>query len=221
MQFLENVTLLGASKVKRRVLTEALTFAPRLIAADGGVKNAVKIGQLPEFVIGDLDSADPDILARIPPDRQIRIAEQETTDFEKCLLTIDAPLILGVGFLGRRLDHQLAAFNALLRYKEKPVVLIGTHDLCFHLPPDLTFRIGRGTRVSLFPLVPVTGRSEGLRWPVAGISFAPDGRIGTSNIAEEDDMRLCMDGPGMLAIMPRAVLPQVVQALSPSGARGR
>lgn len=215
MQFLENVTLLGASKVKRRVLTEALTFAPRLIAADGGVKNAVKIGQLPEFVIGDLDSADPAILARIPLDRQIRIAEQDTTDFEKCLLTIRAPLILGVGFLGRRLDHQLAAFNALLRHKEKPVVLIGTHDLCFHLPPDFTLRAGKGTRVSLFPLVPVTASSEGLRWPLRGIPFAPDGRIGTSNIAEEDSLRLRMDGPGMLAIMPRAVLPQVVQALSP------
>lgn len=215
MQFSNNVTLLGASKVKRRVLTEALTFAPHLIAADGGVKNAVKIGQMPEFVIGDFDSADPLILAQIPPDRQIRIQEQVTTDFEKCLARIDAPLILGVGFLGRRLDHQLAAFNALMRFAKKPVVLLGTHDLCFHMPRELTLNVSVGTRVSLFPMVPVTGSSEGLKWPIAQIPFAPDGRIGTSNSADQETIRLRMDGPGMLAIMPRAVLAQVVQALGP------
>ncbi|MGB5556922.1 MAG: thiamine diphosphokinase [Paracoccaceae bacterium] len=214
MQFSENVTLLGASKVKLGVLTEALTFAPRLVAADGGAKIAVKIGQMPDFVVGDLDSIDPQTLAQIPKNRLVRVSEQETTDFEKCLTVIDAPVILGVGFLGRRVDHQLAAFNALIRHAHKPVVLINKRDLCFHLPADITLPLERGTRVSLFPMAPVTGRSEGLRWPIDGIAFAPDGRIGTSNIADGGTVRLNMDGPGMLAIMPRAALAQVVRALA-------
>jgi len=219
VQFAEKVTLLGASKVKRGVLTEALTFAPRLLAADGGAKNAVKIGQIPDFVVGDFDSIDRQILAQIPKERQIRVSEQETTDFEKCLSVIEAPMILGVGFLGRRIDHQLAAFNALVRYAHRPVVLIGKREICFHVPGNLVLTLAIGTRVSLFPMTTVDGRSEGLKWPIDDIRFAPNGRIGTSNVTVAKTMRLQMNGPGMLAIMPRAALSQVVQALAPTSAR--
>lgn len=215
MQFTEKVTLLGASKVKRRVLTEALMFAPYLIAADGGAKNAVKIGQLPEFVIGDFDSVDAATLAQIPDERQIRVPEQDTTDFEKCLNWIESPLIVGVGFLEQRLDHQMAALNALVKFRDRAVVLVGDHDLCFHLPPDISVRTDRNQRFSLFPMAEVTGSSEGLRWPIEGLRFAPDGRVGTSNEVVADVVRVRMNRPGMLAIMPRAALPAVVQALSP------
>ena len=215
MQFSQHVTLLGGSKVKQRVLTEALNFAPALVAADGGAKNAVKLGRLPQFVIGDFDSIDAKTLAAIPADRRIRIAEQDTTDFEKCLALIDARLILGVGFLGRRVDHELAALNALVRHPGRAIVLVSARDVCFHLPPELALTVGAGTRLSLFPMAPATGRSSGLRWPIEGIAFAPDGRIGTSNIADRDTVHLRMDAPGMLAIMPRAALGQVVRALVP------
>ena len=214
MRFSENVTLLGASKVKSGVLTEALMFAPHLVAADGGAKNAVKIGQLPEFVIGDFDSVDVGTLAQIPDERQIRVLEQDTTDFEKCLSRIEAPLIVGVGFLGRRLDHQMAALNALVRFRDRAVVLMGSIDLCFHLPREMELRLKVGQRFSLFPMAEVTGTSDGLRWPIAGIRFAPDGRIGTSNEVSEPAVRLRTDGPGLLAIMPRAALASVVRALS-------
>lgn len=169
---------------------------------------------MPQFVIGDLDSVDPETLSRIPVDRQIRIEEQDTTDFDKCLALVDAPLILGVGFLGRRLDHQLAAFNTLVRHPQRAILLVGKHDLCFHLPPDLTLNLALDSRLSLFPLMPVTGRSSGLRWPIDGIAFAPDGRIGTSNIVNRETISLTMDCPGMLAIMPRAALVQVVRAFA-------
>jgi thiamine pyrophosphokinase len=62
-----------------------------------------------------------------------------------------------------------------------------------------------GDRFSLFPMAGVTGRSEGLKWPIAGLQFAPDARGGTSNQAL-GPVRLQMDGPGMLVIVPRARL---------------
>ena len=64
-------------------------------------------------------------------------------------------------------------------------------------------RIGlpRGTRLSLFPLGPVQGDSEGLRWPLAGLDFAPDGMIGTSNEVS-GPVRLRMQAPKMLVILP-------------------
>jgi len=215
VHYFEKVTLVGAGKAYNGDITEALTYAPRLVAADGGVKNAVKIGQMPDLVIGDMDSARKRDLAGLPPDRVVRIAEQDTTDFEKCLMTFSAPLILGVGFLGGRLDHELAALSVLVRYAAQPCILLSRTELCFHLATTLTLAVDPGTRLSLFPMARVSGRSTGLRWPIAGLDFAPDGRIGTSNAVEDTQVTLAMDGPGMLIILPRATLPQVIAALSP------
>lgn len=215
MQFSENVTLLGAGKAKRAVIVESLGHAPVLIAADGGAKIAVKMGQTPQFVVGDFDSIDSNTLKRIPQNRRLRITEQDSTDFEKCLALLQAPLILGVGFLGRRLDHQLAALNALVKFPSQTCVLLNNRDLCFHLPANFDLALKPGTRVSLFPMAPVQGRAEGLAWPIEGLDFAPAGRIGTSNSTTGAALKLRMDGPGMLIILPRAALGSVIAALQP------
>jgi thiamine pyrophosphokinase len=170
---------------------------------------------MPDFVIGDMDSARKRDLAEMPVERIIRVTEQDTTDFEKCLMAISAPLILGVGFLGGRLDHELAALSALVRYVSQPCILLSRTEICFHPPRKLTLTVEPGSRVSLFPLAQVRGKSTGLRWPIDTIAFAPDGRIGTSNIAERAQITLEMDRPGMLVILPRRALPQVIEALSP------
>jgi thiamine pyrophosphokinase len=58
----------------------------------------------------------------------------------------------------------------------------------------------------------VTGQSEGLRWPIAGLRFAPDQMIGTSN-ETIGPVQLTMDRPGLLVILPIETLEQVKQAL--------
>jgi thiamine pyrophosphokinase len=210
---LDSVTLLGGGQVNKAQITEALLYAPLLAAADGGAKIAVKMGHIPKIVIGDFDSIDKKTLAKIPPNRLKRIPEQESTDFEKCLTNISAPLILGIGFMGGRVDHQLAAFNALVRHAHQPCILIGKRDLCFHVPPKITLVLTPKSRLSLFPMANVRGSSAGLEWPIDGLDFAPAGRIGTSNMTKTGSVTLQMDGPGMLAIVPRAELASIVGAL--------
>ena len=144
----------------------------------------------------------------------LEVGEQDSTDLEKCLYSVEAPLFIGLGFLGGRIDHHLAAMNGLVRHAARPVVLIGGADLCFLCPPDFAIELAAGTRVSLFPMGPVTGMaSEGLRWPVTGLAFAPDARIGTSNIATGGRVRLAFDAPRMLVILPAAQLGRVVDRL--------
>ena len=127
---------------------------------------------------------------------------------------IAAVIFLGLGFLGGRLDHQLAAMSALARHSAQQVVLLGGEDICFLCPPALELDLAAGTRVSLFPMGPVAGlRSEGLRWSVAGLDFAPCGRIGTSNEALGGPMRIAFDAPGMLVILPSSSLAHVAQRL--------
>jgi thiamine pyrophosphokinase len=69
-----------------------------------------------------------------------------------------------------------------------------------------------GTRLSLFPLGAVSGTSDGLRWPIDGLSFAPDGTIGTSNEVT-GPVHLTMNAPKMLIILPAEMLEAVMQAM--------
>lgn len=212
------VTLVGAGTAPRADIEAALALAPRLVAADGGAAHALAAGALPEAVIGDFDSLDPAALAAIPPDRLHRVSEQETTDFDKALRRIRAPLVIGVGFLGERVDHLLAAQSVLMRRPERPCLLMGAGDLVFLCPPRLSLEVGPGTRVSLYPLAPVRGRSTGLFWPIDGIDFAPGGMIGTSNRAT-GPVSIEIEAPRMLVILPRHCLAAAAAALQRPHAR--
>ena len=207
----EPIALFGGGYVGSEDTDLVLSRVKRVVAADGGAAALIDSGHIPDAVIGDMDSLSTEYRARLPAGTMIEIDEQDSTDFEKSLRSIDAPLVIGVGFLGARVDHQLAVFNALIRFQDRPCILLGEHEVIFHAPPRISVRLNAGETVSLFPLRPVTGRSTGLEWPIDGLEFAPDGRIGTSNRALSE-VQLHLDGPGLLVMMPRRALDQVMQA---------
>ncbi len=208
------ITLVGGGPVSGRDLATALRRAPMLVAADGGADRALARGQQPQAVIGDMDSIS-DAARGVMADGAVHLmAEQETTDFDKALRSVSAPFVLGLGFTGARLDHGLAVFNALVRHVGTACVVIGPQDVVFAAPPDLRLRFRVGDRVSLFPMAPVTGSSQGLEWPLQGIRFAPDGMIGTSNRAVAREVTLRFDTPGMLVILPRARVDAAITAVT-------
>lgn len=212
------VLLVGGGECAEDALTNAMKVSQTIVAADGGAAEVLARGYMPDSVIGDMDSLDAGLQARLASGVLMHIAEQDSTDFDKCLRHIEAPLVEAHGFLGARVDHQLAAFTVLVRRADRRCVLVGTHDVVFVAPPKLMLDLPIGMRFSLFPMAGLTGRSEGLRWPIDGIEFSPDGRIGTSNEVT-GPVTLEMDGRGMLVILPPEALPQVTVALSQSAAR--
>ena len=123
------------------------------------------------------------------------------------------------GFLGARVDHQLAVFNSLVRWPDRACLLLGAHEIVFHVPPRITLDLVADSTVSLFPFRRVIGRSQGLEWPIDDIELAPDGRIGTSNRAV-GELTLELDQPGLLMMVPREALDQVMRAFL-SGQTGR
>ncbi|MGY3670300.1 thiamine diphosphokinase [Marinovum sp. KMM 9989] len=205
--------MVGGGEFRHADLIVAQNWAKRAVAADGGAKVLLRHGVVPEAVIGDFDSLDAATRAALPASALHHISEQDSTDFDKCLRNIAAPLILGLGFLGARVDHQLSVFNRLAARPESPCVLIGREDIVFHAPPRLDLSLDVGTRVSLFPMRPVQGQSVGLRWPIDGLDFAPGARVGTSNEASATRVQLWMDTPGMLVILPRDCIDEVVRAV--------
>lgn len=213
------VTLVGGGDATIADLEKALRLAPICVAADGGAAIVLETGVDLAAVIGDFDSVSDAVLARIPQDRHYRIAEQDSTDFEKALGRIVAPVVLGVGFLGGRTDHQLAAFHTLAAMADRPCILLGKQEVICLAPPQISLPTRNGDVVSLFPLGPVTGESAGLQWDIKGLRFAPATRIGTSNRAT-GPLTLAMDHPAMLLVLPRRLMSALVVALSsPDAAR--
>ena len=205
------VTLIGGAPLDSDDLSQALALAPVVAAADGGADTALANGLVPQAVWGDFDSISARARAGIPPENLHPVTEQDSTDFEKCLSRIDAPLVIAVGFAGARHDHFLAALSTLSRRIGPPCILIAAEDVITLCPPEIALDLPPGTRLSLFPMGPASGYAQGLKWPIDGLDFAPDARIGTSNAAT-GPVLLQTEGP-MLLILPRANLVTLARAL--------
>lgn len=205
------VTVIGGGVVTQRDLLTALAMAPTLVAADGGADHALALGRTPDWVIGDLDSITPDARRMIAGDRIHHVAEQDSTDFAKCLSRVAAPFVMAVGFAGLRLDHTLAALTTMAAMARPLVLMLTPEDVVFVAPPRLTLPLMPGMRVSLYPMGPARGVSAGLEWPIEGIEFAPGGRVGTSNRAR-GVVTLRIEGR-MLLMLPRGALATVMTAL--------
>lgn len=215
MRFDQGVTLVGGGAPSVQNITESLTLAPNLVAADGGANFCAQMGQTPAAIIGDFDSLDPEVQVNFATSQMIEVADrvdQDTTDFAKCLTRIQAPFILGVGFSDARLDHTLANFGVLAQRPGPPTIMIGTQDVVFAAPSEIALDLPVGTRLSVFPMEPLRGTSEGLEWPIDGLTLSPMGRIGTSNRVT-GPVRLTFERPGCLVLTPRATLRAVLSAL--------
>ena len=196
------VTLLGGGPVDPADLHRSVSLAPRIVAADGGARHAATHGLPLTEIVGDFDSLTNQEVWRKSGTRLTHVTEQDSTDFEKCLTKTVAPMYVGVGFLGRRLDHTLACLRTMAAFPDKHVILLGEREIIFHCPNRFEFAAQADERVSLFPMARVTGTvCEGLRWSTKGLKFAPDGQIGTSNMATGGRVLLEFDGPGMLVLL--------------------
>lgn len=85
-----------------------------IICADGGVNHILKIGKLPDMVMGDLDSIGKEELDLLEA-KKIKIkkypAMKDKTDTELCidfLISKDFKEISLIGVTGTRLDHTIA-----------------------------------------------------------------------------------------------------------------
>ncbi len=210
------LVVVGGGTIDPDVLSELRQMSGRFIAADGGAIGLAENGLMPEAIIGDLDSVGD--LSRFADARIVRIAEQETTDFEKALYSTAAPVTVGVGMTGKRLDHTLAALDAIARHAAgRHLILVDEHDMALAVVGDLALTVEPGERVSVHPLTAVSfAQSLGLDYPLDGLMLAPGVRTGTSNRATTGPFAITVQ-PGQkgtwLLIVDRKNLKSIVSAL--------
>ena len=172
-----------------------------IIGADGGADAALDAEVEPDAVIGDMDSlSHPDEWEK----RRtvlVRLTEQETTDFEKCLYSTSAPVTVALGMTGKRFDHTLAALDAVARYgAERRIILVDEKDIAISFSGPFRFFAEAGERISVHPLSKVEfARSEGLYYPLDGLTLAPGVGTGTSNKALGGDVAI-VPKPGVAGV---------------------
>jgi thiamine pyrophosphokinase len=163
-----------------------------VICADGGAQHALTLGLAPDVVVGDLDSLDGDLRARLEDEGcQVLVhpPRKDETDLELALRYaidhgVDEILILGA--LGGRIDQALANI-LLLALPElegiKTHIVAGDQEM--FLIRGQAFIEGQvGDTVSLLPIAgDVTGiTAEGLEYPLqhGTLKFGPT--LGISNV---------------------------------------
>ena len=202
------ILLIGAGPLTPELIAELSLNFDAIVAADGGFDSAQQAKLEVALVVGDMDSQ----LDLPASQAAAHITDQETTDFQKCLAACDADVFLGVGFLGGRLDHQLAGFSALLN-EPRPVVLIDEVQLVFVVPQKFSVDLEAETPVGFYPMTSVEASLRGVRWPLSNAAMSPMGQIATSNAALGGALDITVDGPGLLVILPRCHLETVLEAL--------
>lgn len=162
-----------------------------LIAVDGGLDHLTRLGLTPHLIIGDLDSADPELIEKCRA-QGVEIhpfpADKNETDLE---IALDAAVALApasiwvVAALGGRLDQTLANIFLLTRpnLAEYNIRLIDGLTEVFLIRDYATINGKVGERVSLLPLNgPVTGiHTDGLQYPLENETLFPDKTRGISN----------------------------------------
>ena len=205
------ICLVGGASLETTALSEIFSQVDAFIGVDGGVNHLLRAGIQPEAVIGDLDSISHEA-RHVHAAILCHISEQSTTDFEKALTRVAAPLVLAIGFTGGRMDHTLSVLNVMARSAERAIVLVSAEDASFVAALGETrFAVPEGARVSVMPLGLATVSLSGVRWPFAKMLMAPAGFTSPSNVAVGGAVHLQTDGP-VLVTLPRAHLQTALKA---------
>ncbi|MDI3310971.1 MAG: thiamine diphosphokinase [Thermoanaerobacterium sp.] len=181
-----------------------------VICADGGANIAYKLGIVPNYIVGDLDSADAQIIDYYLQ-KGVSIEKYPTmkdeTDSQLATIKaieIGANEIVYLATIGSRFDHSLANLSLLLylvKRKIKGKILSEKNEI--YLIDDFIELEGKiGDVVSLIPYsIDVSGiYTEGLFYPLSGQDMSLEMPYGISNVFTKNKIKIKINGGYLLVI---------------------
>jgi thiamine pyrophosphokinase len=174
-----------------------------VIAADGGLRHALALNLVPEVVIGDMDSADPALLAQAEQ-RGAEVkrfpADKDETDLELALIEAaqrGCNPIRVIGAVGGRLDQTIgnAYLLALPALRTCDVGLVsGSQNMWLAYPGEVRITGEPGDTLSLLPVGAAVGIvTDRLKYPLRHetLTFGP--ARGMSNVLLEHEARVTFE----------------------------
>ena len=167
-----------------------------LICADGGANTAAKLGLIPDYIIGDLDSISPNVYDYFFDRCEIiQLKRQSDTDVEKCLKyavkkKFDDVILLGS--TGDRLDHSFCNIGIVLKYFDRiNIKIIHKKSLLSAYTGNVTLKTIPNEIISIYGIDSKTRiTSTGLKYQLKNISLPFGKKESTSNIALRNEVAL-------------------------------
>lgn len=171
-----------------------------IICADGGANSAKKLGIIPDYIIGDLDSITPATLKYFSNKSIIKkIIRQNDTDIEKCLKfaitkKFDEALLLGV--TGDRLDHTICNLGIVIKFFNKiRLSIVSEKSFLAAYNSDISFRSKQGETISIYAFDKKTKiTSSGLKYKLTKTALPFGLKESTSNVANSEMIKLKISG---------------------------
>ncbi|NTV91109.1 MAG: thiamine diphosphokinase [Clostridiales bacterium] len=209
------VVVCGGIMRDHEAIRHYFNCADMVICADSGASHLKKLGITPDFLIGDMDSIDPQDLQELQKKGVITVrhpVEKDMTDSELALETAadkGCTRVFILGATGTRLDHSLANVFLLKRLHDKGISGIIADEKNELTLIDSEICLSRNgeqdLRISLIPMTPfVSGvTTEGLYYPLDNAFFEMGTTWGVSNEFTGDEARITIKEGLMLVVKSR------------------
>jgi len=181
-----------------------------VICADGGANIAYKLGIVPNLIIGDLDSADKQIIDYYKKDGvQVDKYPTEKDETDTQLATLKAielgtDEIIYIASIGSRFDHSIANLSLLLYLLKRNIKgIIASEKNEIHLVDRSLELEGKiGDIISLIPYsTDVKGiYTDGLYYSLSGQDMSLDMPYGISNVFINNKIKIKIDSGLLLVI---------------------
>lgn len=187
-----------------------------LLAADKGMEFCYKQNIVPDYIMGDFDSADPEIVSYYSSLSEVQLTrfqpEKDDTDMELAMrkaIELGSSKIYILGALGGRMDHCIANVHLLKLSVESGIemhLIDAQNDICLlNHPQELEKEKQYGKYVSFLPFTDqVTGITlTGFKYPLKDYTMKRGTSIGVSNEIQDERARVEFSEGMLLMIQSR------------------
>ena len=169
-----------------------------IIASDKGLEELDKIGVIPNYIIGDFDSINKDILSKYIQNKEVKIIklnpEKDYTDTHMALklaIELKSTDITIIGAIGSRIDHTLSNIHILKETLDNNIncsILNENNKISLINGKTILDLDNNYKYISLLPLTTsVEGITlEGFKYPLLNTTLGLGESIGISNEQVED-----------------------------------
>lgn len=184
-----------------------LAKANLIICADSGADNAIKLGVIPNYVIGDLDSIRYTALhklQKIPNCRILFDRDKNKTDLELAIALAEScnpAEIIILGAIGDNFDHTLANVICLDKIPRNiSARIIDNRQEIYLVDKSIALKGKKGSIVSVITLAPVKNlKYSGLKW-TPDKTASSFGWFGIRNRMIKSSAKITLDSGKILVI---------------------
>ena len=194
----------------KSLLFRELKDADMIIGADKGCEVLYKYGITPDYILGDFDSANEDIINSIEEKALKKIKfkrEKDYTDTEisyNLAMEKGADEIILLGATGTRYDHSLSNFGLMLRGLKKAikVKIIDDNNYIFLTDKPITLKGNKGDTISFQAYCDEVKNFNisGAKYNLTNFNLKLGDSITTSNEFLEEEIKITFDS-GIVMIL--------------------